>query len=73
MPLAVLGPLLLNDTVPETGCPAFTLAGKASVVARSATAAPVIVTVAVLLAGFGSAVVELIEALTVEVADPGWV
>ena len=36
-------------------------------------AVPVIVTVAELLAGFGSVVVALIEALTVEVADPGCV
>jgi hypothetical protein len=45
--------------VPDTGWPAFTLAGKVTALARSATATPVMVAVAVLLAGFGSAVVAL--------------
>ena len=72
VPLAVLGPLLVYSTVPATGCPAFTLAGKLSVAATSATAAPPMAAVALLLAGFGSLVVELTAALTVDVAEPGW-
>jgi len=73
VPLAVLGPLLVKSTVPVTGCPAFTLAGKFSLVATSARALPLIVAAAVLLAGCGSVVVLLIVAVTTEVAEPGCV
>ncbi len=73
VPLALLGPLLVNDTVPETGCPAFTVAGKVSVVATSAIIVPPMATVAELLAGLGSVVVELIDAVTTEVPDAGCV
>jgi len=72
-PLAVLGPLLVKSTVPATGWPAFTLAGKFSLVATSAIIEPLMVAVAVLLAGFGSVVVLLIVAVTTEIAEPGWV
>jgi hypothetical protein len=73
MPLAVLGPALLKVTVPETVEPALTLAGKLSVLDRSASAVPPIVAVAELLAEFGSAVVALMLAVTVDVALPGCV
>jgi hypothetical protein len=72
-PLAELGPLLVYVTVPDTGWPAFTLAGKETALARSASATPVMVAVAVLLAGLGSAVVALIVAVTVEVPVGGCV
>jgi len=73
IPLAVLGPALLKVTVPETFEPAFTLAGKLSVVDRSASAVPPIVAEALLFALFGSAVVAPMLAVTVEVAVPGCV
>ena len=71
MPLAVLGPALLKVTVPETAEPALTLAGKLRLVDRSASAFPPIVAVAELFAVFGSAVVALRLAPTVDVAAPG--
>jgi hypothetical protein len=52
--LAELGPLLVYVTVPDTGWPALTLAGKVTVLARSAAGTPPMVAVAVLFAGFGS-------------------
>jgi hypothetical protein len=69
----VLGPLLVYSTVPDTGWPAFTLAGKATALAKSATATTAMVAVAVLLAGFGSSVVEVIVAVTVEAPAAGCV
>jgi hypothetical protein len=45
--------------VPDTGWPALALAGKVTALAKSATAEPAMVAVAVLLAGFGSSVEEL--------------
>jgi hypothetical protein len=73
MLLAVLGPALLKVTVPDTVDPALTLAGKLSVVERSASAVPPIVVVAELLAVFGSAGVAVTLAVTVDVAAPGCV
>ena len=64
---------MLKVTVPETLEPALTLAGKLRLVDRSASAEPPIVTLALLLAVFGSAVVALMLAVTVEVAAPGCV
>jgi len=71
--LAVLGPLLVYSTVPATGCPALTVAGKVSLASTSATIDPPMATVAALLAGFGSVVAALIAAVTLDVADAGWV
>src|SRR5271154_7430130 len=73
VPAAVLGPLLVKVTVPDTVWPALTLAGKVAVVAASASALPAIVAVTLLLFGFGSAVVALMLAVTVEVPEPGWI
>jgi hypothetical protein len=71
MPLAVLGPALLKVTVPETVEPALTLAGKLSVLDRSASAVPPIVAVALLLLVLGSVVVAEIAVATVDVALAG--
>ena len=71
VPAAALGPLLEKVTVPDTICPALTLAGKVAVVAASASALPAMVTVTLLLFGFGSAVVALMLAVTVEVPAGG--
>src|SRR5580658_7425640 len=73
MPVAVLGPEFVKVTVPDTGWPAFTFAGNATAAARSATGFPAIVTVTLLLPGFGSTVVVLTAAVTVEVPEEGWV
>ena len=51
----------------------MTLAGNETALARSATATPLMVAVAVLFAGFGSAVVAPIVAVTVDVPDDGCV
>jgi hypothetical protein len=72
-PLAVLGPLLVYRTVPETGWPALTLAGNVALAGEVGQRAPVIVAVAVLLAGFGSSVEELTVAVTVDVPEGGCV
>jgi hypothetical protein len=45
-PAAVDGPVLRNTTVPLTASPAFTLAGKLTVVVTSATSSPATVNVA---------------------------
>ncbi len=62
---------MLKVTVPETVDPALTLAGKLRLVERSASAAPVIVALALLLLGMGSVVVAELVVLTVEVAVAG--
>ena len=51
-PAAVDGPALRNTTEPLTASPAFTLAGKLSVVVTSATNAPPVVDVALSAAAF---------------------
>jgi hypothetical protein len=71
VPLAVLGPLFEYSTVPVTGWPAFSLAGKLSFAATSAMVEPAMVAVAVLLARLGSVVVLEIEAVTTEVPEAG--
>ena len=60
-------------SVPETVDPALTLAGKLKLVDRSASAVPPIVVAALLLAVFGSAVVAVTLAVTVDVPAPGCV
>ncbi len=72
-PLAALGPLLVNDAVPVTVCPALTLAGKLSATPRSASTEPATVTLAALFPVLGSLVVADADAATVEVAKPGCV
>ena len=64
---------MLKVTVPETADPALTDAGKLSAVDRSASAEPPIVALVELFAAFGSEVVAVTLAVTVDVALPGWV
>ena len=72
-PLAIEGPALLNVTVPAIGAPAVAVPGKARETAVSASGAPPTVTVAALLAAFGSAVAAALVAETLEVALAGCV
>src|SRR5277367_1350906 len=70
-PIAVLGPIFANSSVPKTGSPALTLDGKFNFALKSATATPPITTVTLLLLRLLSAMV-MTTALTEELPEGGW-